>query len=157
MGAYNKMKFIKIFFIIIFVPLLSSCSYVKLDKNHMNINSRIIDDIDSQKIYHKGYTIYFEENSYSVPKKFIKIITNHANFLISNPNIRIRIEGYTNNMGSSEYNIALSQCRAETVSNMMQLLGVAKNQIYTVSFGNEKSNSNIKSYLFDKVEIIYLN
>lgn len=48
------------------------------------------------------------------------------------------IQGNTDERGSREYNIALGQRRADSVKQMMLLLGVQESQIETVSFGEEK-------------------
>jgi len=48
------------------------------------------------------------------------------------------IQGNTDERGSREYNIALGQRRADSVKQMMLLLGAQESQIETVSFGEEK-------------------
>jgi peptidoglycan-associated lipoprotein len=48
------------------------------------------------------------------------------------------IQGNTDERGSREYNLALGQRRADSVKQMMILLGVQEAQIETVSFGEEK-------------------
>ena len=54
---------------------------------------------------------------------------------------KITIEGNTDERGSREYNIALGQRRADSVRQMMILLGVEEAQIESVSFGEEKPRS----------------
>lgn len=48
------------------------------------------------------------------------------------------IQGNTDERGTSEYNLALGQKRAEAVRRAMGLLGVADSQMEAVSLGKEK-------------------
>ena len=59
-------------------------------------------------------------------------------YLINNPNVKIRVAGNTDNRGSREYNVALGWRRAKAVSQDLMQFGVNKNQIQTVSYGAEK-------------------
>ncbi|MFP5472968.1 MAG: OmpA family protein, partial [Gammaproteobacteria bacterium] len=58
--------------------------------------------------------------------------------LKANPSRRISIEGHTDDLGGSEYNLALGQKRSEAVRRALTLLGVNDSQIEAVSFGKEK-------------------
>ncbi len=48
------------------------------------------------------------------------------------------VEGHTDERGSSEYNLALGQRRAEAVVKSLTLLGVQNAQLEPVSFGKER-------------------
>ncbi|MDR3177465.1 MAG: OmpA family protein [Campylobacteraceae bacterium] len=52
--------------------------------------------------------------------------------------IRIRNEGHTDSIGTSFYNLKLSQKRSETVKDKLVEYGVSKNQIETVGYGSSK-------------------
>jgi len=56
---------------------------------------------------------------------------NHANG-------RIRLEGYTDQRGSREYNVALGWRRAKSVEKRMQRLGVQPEQLVVMSYGKER-------------------
>ncbi len=83
-------------------------------------------------------SVYFDFDSYAVKDEFRSLIEVHGQYLIQNRGARMRIEGHTDERGSREYNIALGQRRAEAVKRMLQALGVAEDQVETVSFGKEK-------------------
>jgi peptidoglycan-associated lipoprotein len=56
----------------------------------------------------------------------------------SHPERHVLIQGNTDERGTSEYNLALGQKRAEAVRRSMSLLGVADTQMEAVSLGKEK-------------------
>jgi peptidoglycan-associated lipoprotein len=62
----------------------------------------------------------------------------HGEYLKKNKNAKVRVEGNADERGSSEYNLALGQRRANNVKKLLVLSGAKASQIETVSFGEEK-------------------
>jgi peptidoglycan-associated lipoprotein len=62
----------------------------------------------------------------------------HGAYLAKNRNAKVRVEGNADERGSSEYNLALGQRRANNVKKLLILSGAKAAQIDTVSFGEEK-------------------
>lgn len=58
--------------------------------------------------------------------------------LQANTNLRIRIEGHTDERGSAEYNLALGQRRAASARRYLTQRGIAENRIEVTSFGEER-------------------
>jgi len=56
----------------------------------------------------------------------------------ANPDLRIRVEGNTDNRGSDEYNLALGTRRAAEVKRYLVARGIAEGRIDVVSFGEER-------------------
>ncbi|MEQ1812835.1 MAG: peptidoglycan-associated lipoprotein Pal [Candidatus Nitrotoga sp.] len=83
-------------------------------------------------------SVFHSFNSDAVQGENRAIIQAHAKFLADNPGRKIRLEGNTDERGSSEYNLALGQRRANGVKKMLILGGANANQIESVSFGEEK-------------------
>ncbi len=83
-------------------------------------------------------SIYFEFNSYIVNGEYQSLLQQHAQYLKSHPQQRILIQGNTDERGTSEYNLALGQKRAEAVRRTLSLIGVADTQMEAVSLGKEK-------------------
>ena len=52
--------------------------------------------------------------------------------------VKIVIQGNTDERGGREYNLALGQKRSEAVLQRLQLLGIPSSRIEAVSFGKEK-------------------
>jgi len=83
-------------------------------------------------------TIYFDFDKATVRPEFIETLQAHGAFLTANPNVRITVEGHSDERGTPEYNIALGERRAIAVVQYLQNLGVSSGQISTVSYGEEK-------------------
>lgn len=83
-------------------------------------------------------SIFFGYDSFVVEEPYRAIVEAHARMLLDNPNMRIMLQGNTDERGSREYNLALGQRRSDAVRKMMAVLGVPDRQIETVSLGEEK-------------------
>jgi peptidoglycan-associated lipoprotein len=83
-------------------------------------------------------SIFFDYDSAVVKDEFRPLVAAHARYLTQNRPARMVIQGNTDERGSREYNLALGQRRADSVKQMMLLLGAQESQIETISFGEEK-------------------
>jgi peptidoglycan-associated lipoprotein len=83
-------------------------------------------------------SVYYDYDSSVIKDEFKPVVTAHSRYLAQNRATRMTIQGNTDERGSREYNIALGQKRADSVKQMMLLLGAQEAQIETVSFGEEK-------------------
>lgn len=66
------------------------------------------------------------------------IVQAHAKHLSRQGNLATRLEGHADERGSSEYNLALGQRRADNVKKMLILGGVKASLIEAISYGEEK-------------------
>jgi peptidoglycan-associated lipoprotein len=82
--------------------------------------------------------IYFDFDKSEIKPEFADIITTAARNLTGNPNMKMKLEGNTDNRGTREYNIGLGERRAQAVRRALMLQGVAESQVLTVSFGAER-------------------
>ena len=85
--------------------------------------------------------VYFDYDSFEVRPEFQSLIEVHATKINANKTTRVMIEGHTDERGGREYNLALGQKRAESVRQVLKLLGVVDSQMEAVSFGKEKPAS----------------
>lgn len=58
-----------------------------------------------------------------------------ASYMRNNPRLRVRVEGYTDSIGSQAYNQQLSEARAQSVANAMIDRGVAPGRMTVVGYG----------------------
>ena len=68
--------------------------------------------------------VYFDFDSYVVKDEFRPVVEANAKVLTTNPSRKMAVQGHTDDRGSSEYNLALGQRRAEAVVKSLTLLGV---------------------------------
>jgi len=83
-------------------------------------------------------SVYFDFDSYSVKPDYQSMLNAHAQYLGTNKGRKILIQGNTDERGTSEYNLALGQKRAEAVRRSLASMGVPDSQMEAVSLGKEK-------------------
>jgi peptidoglycan-associated lipoprotein len=82
--------------------------------------------------------IFFEFDSSALSAEAQTILKAKAEWMTRNAHLNIIIEGHCDNRGTTEYNLALGERRAEGVKRFMQDLGVPESRIRTLSFGEER-------------------
>lgn len=87
-------------------------------------------------------TFYFSYDSSNVNDNYKRALQAHARYLKDNPNAKMRLEGHTDERGSTEYNIALGERRAQSVERIMTSEGARADQIDIVSYGRQKPAMN---------------
>jgi len=106
-------------------------------------------------------TIYFDFDSSQIKPDYNPILAAHAKYLSSNPSVRVRLEGNTDERGTREYNIGLGERRAQSVRQALMLQGVTDAQITTVSYGEERpavtGHAEAAWSKNRRVDIVYLN
>jgi peptidoglycan-associated lipoprotein len=85
-----------------------------------------------------GRVIYFDFDKSDIKPEYASIITQNAQNLAAHPNMKLKLEGNTDDRGTREYNIGLGERRAQAVRRALLLQGVPENQLTTVSFGAER-------------------
>ncbi|MDR1401004.1 MAG: peptidoglycan-associated lipoprotein Pal [Endomicrobium sp.] len=83
-------------------------------------------------------TVYFEFDRSDLTERSIETLKENAAYLVSGSNIKIILEGHTDERGTTEYNLSLGQRRALKVKEYYTRLGIAPNRIATISYGKEK-------------------
>ena len=86
-------------------------------------------------------SVFFEFDKSTLSAEDRKLVESHAQYLREHPDVKVRVEGNTDERGSKEYNLALGQRRAETVTKVMELMGVSDQRVEAVSYGEEKPRS----------------
>jgi peptidoglycan-associated lipoprotein len=83
-------------------------------------------------------SVYFDFDDDTIKAEYTALVEKHGNFLSGHPAVAIRIEGNTDERGSTEYNLALGQKRAQSVLKALKIYGVKDAQVEAVSWGEEK-------------------
>ena len=82
--------------------------------------------------------VYFEFDSFELTPEAQARLQRKAEVLRAHPGLRLRIEGHADQRGSTEYNLALGQQRAEVVRNFLAEYGIPANRLETTSHGEER-------------------
>lgn len=137
------------FLVLVALGLVACSSGVKLDdvEAAKKNNSSVTDpkfanepwNDPASPIYKKSF--YFDFDSYTVKSSDQTLINSHAQYLNTNKNQKVVIQGNTDDAGTTEYNLALGQKRSDAVRKLLSLLGVSESQMEAVSFGKEKPKS----------------
>ena len=103
--------------------------------------------------------IYFEYDSAIVSSEYDELLLGVSTYLIKNPQVKIVLEGHTDERGTREYNLALGEERANSVLKQLNILGVSRQQMSSLSFGEENPSAlgieNDILALNRRVEIIF--
>jgi len=91
-----------------------------------------------QKAMQAANTIYFDFDSADIRRESRTVLEAHAAYLAADDSVSVALEGHTDERGSSEYNMALAERRADSVARFLKVNDVSEEQIETVSYGEEK-------------------
>jgi peptidoglycan-associated lipoprotein len=83
-------------------------------------------------------SVYYEFDQSELKPEDRRLVEAHARYLRQHPEAKVRIEGNADERGSSEYNLALGQRRAEVVMRALRAGGVQEDRLEAVSYGKEK-------------------
>ena len=139
MFLINKINFL------IAVIFLSSCSSMNVTEERVYSDDvKTVEALSSDSIQYDNKavfasaTIYFEFDKSNLTSKSIQILKSVASALNENKSIQVTLAGHADERGTREYNLALGQRRAETVSDYFILNGISKNRISVKSYGEER-------------------
>lgn len=108
-----------------------------INTNSIDVNKERLLTLQLQQLQQND-TVYFALDKYNIDQNFSKILDQHAAFLRDHPDYNVTVEGYTDERGTPEYNIALGERRANAVKMYLQGSGVSASQISIISYGKEK-------------------
>jgi outer membrane protein OmpA-like peptidoglycan-associated protein len=89
--------------------------------------------------------VHFYLNSSKIKKEYLPYLNIVAKYLKTHPDVKVKIKGYTDNIGSKKYNDKLALKRAKTVKQYLVKLGVSPNRIMIDGVGKSEyivSNNN---------------
>jgi peptidoglycan-associated lipoprotein len=82
-------------------------------------------------------SIYFAFDKADLTPEAMKNLEQKADWLLNHPSYSVRVEGNCDERGSTEYNLALGQRRANVAAKYLEALGVSSDRIKTISYGEE--------------------
>ncbi|HZD49673.1 MAG TPA: peptidoglycan-associated lipoprotein Pal [Silvibacterium sp.] len=101
--------------------------------------SNISESNVTDEMFHQNVKdIFFDYDSYDIRSDAQSTISQDANFLNQHPSLKVVIGGYCDERGSTEYNLALGENRANAAKQGLVTAGVSPDRLRTVSYGKEK-------------------
>lgn len=82
--------------------------------------------------------IYFDYDKSSIRPDAREILKANAGIFTKNKDAKIVVEGYCDERGTAEYNMALGERRAQEAKQYLVNLGLDASRIETISYGEEK-------------------
>lgn len=98
--------------------------------------------VETEKISSDLQTVYFAFDSYALSNEARRTLKDNAEWLKKNPTAMIQIEGHCDERGTTEYNLALGERRANAASEYLKSLGIQKSRISIISYGEERPVDN---------------
>jgi peptidoglycan-associated lipoprotein len=83
-------------------------------------------------------TIYFEFDQATLSDVARDTLARNADWLRTNADVRIQVEGNADERGTPEYNLALGDRRAAAVKSYLSSLGIDSSRLVTISYGEER-------------------
>jgi peptidoglycan-associated lipoprotein len=82
--------------------------------------------------------IFFDFDKSEIRADAAEILKKNAEMLKLYPNKNVTIEGHCCEIGTSEYNLALGERRANAAQDYLIMLGISPGRLSTVSYGEER-------------------
>jgi outer membrane protein OmpA-like peptidoglycan-associated protein len=79
--------------------------------------------------------VLFDFNKYTLKPEAREKLAKVSGILLAYPNLKLKVEGYTDNIGSDEYNQTLSEQRADAVRDYLVSQSVSDNSITAAGYG----------------------
>lgn len=89
--------------------------------------------------------VNFDLGSASLRPEAYPVLFHAVQVLLSNPDMKVEIQGHTDNIGSEKFNQTLSEKRAQTVKNYLVARGVGASRLVTVGYGESKPIADNKT------------
>lgn len=89
-------------------------------------------------LFAQELNILFDLNSYTIKKSEVPKLEKFTDYLFTNPELSIILEGHTDSIDTYKYNLALSLKRAQAVKKYLLKQGILNSRVKTTGFGETK-------------------
>lgn len=91
-----------------------------------------------QQLHENFARVHFDFDSATLNDVSKAALSENARIMQHNPTIQLEIQGHADERGTTDYNIALGDRRANTVAKHMTIMGVSPSRITALSYGEER-------------------
>ncbi len=82
--------------------------------------------------------VFFAFDSSAISPDSAEILDTQVKWLKKHENVNVVVQGYCDERGTREYNLALGERRANAVKQYLVSQGIAADRISTISYGKER-------------------
>lgn len=84
------------------------------------------------------YGIFFDLDKATLKEESVKQLQHVVTLMKNDPGLVLEVQGHTDDQGSDDYNLTLSQRRAETVVKYLELFGIDAGRLTPKGYGESK-------------------
>jgi general secretion pathway protein A len=106
-----------------------------IDKNPEKTN--VNETPEAAPLLERKFIVHFKYNSNELPEKYFGTLNRIADFMLKRPASSIVIKGYSDSIGSDDYNLSVSRFRANTIKTFLVGKGVDTANIKTIALGSK--------------------
>lgn len=129
-----------------------------LNDAHLTIE-KLLAQNQELKNHALNFDVQFRTNSTNIEKQYQEYLVALANALNETPNIELEVAGFADRMGDEDYNMNLSDKRAQRVKNFLIQQGIEEDRITTLAYGESQPlhpEENLENNFFDRRVSIYI-
>lgn len=86
--------------------------------------------------------VFFDYDMADIREDAAAVLRRKADVLRASPQVQLRIQGHADERGSTEYNLALGNRRAESVRQFLVGFGLPESRFSIISYGEERPLEN---------------
>lgn len=101
--------------------------------------------------------VYFRTDSDVVDASLRPHLEKLVAYLKAHPQLEIRLEGYSDQRGATDYNLTLSQRRIGAIRQILESEGVESSRILAIAYGEARAKAGVGDYdamVYDRAVII---
>lgn len=88
-----------------------------------------------------GDRVFFDTDRSTIRGDQRPVLSRQATWMQQHPSVQVTLEGHADERGTREYNLALSQRRANSARDVLVASGVASARIQTISYGKDRPDA----------------
>ncbi|HVJ09886.1 MAG TPA: peptidoglycan-associated lipoprotein Pal [Acidisarcina sp.] len=96
------------------------------------------DVVDENTFHQNVQDVFYDYDSYDLRGDAQATVSKDASFFVAHPTVKVVVGGYCDERGSTEYNLALGENRANAAKQALANAGVSPDRLRVVSYGKEK-------------------
>lgn len=98
----------------------------------------VIPGTQQDLVVNVGDRVFFAYDQSDISEEARATLDRQATWMKQYPNVKITVEGHSDERGTREYNLALGERRANSAKSYLQSQGIEAGRLETISYGKER-------------------